>query len=62
MRLCVINDCNCNNPDPAPCCLDCRERDVCPDRCPKTETIYCVGVIDDSKGISQTNDKDTQRD
>ena len=62
MRLCVINDCNCNNPDPAPCCLDCSERDVYPDRCPKTETIYCVGVIDDSKGISQTNNKDTQRD
>ena len=51
MRQCVINDCNCNNPDPAPCCLDCSERDVCPDRCPKTETTYCVGVIDDSKRV-----------
>ena len=55
MRQCVINDCNCNNPDPAPCCLDCSERDVCPDRCPKTETIYCVGVIEDY------NDKNTSR-
>ena len=55
MRQCVINDCNCNNPDPAPCCLDCSERDVCPDRCPKTETIYCVGMIEDY------NDKNTSR-
>ena len=61
MRTCLINDCT-GFVGVAPCCLDCSERDVCPDRCPKTETIYCVGVIDDSKGISQTNNKDTQRD
>ena len=55
MRRCLINDCNCNEQEPAPCCLDCPERTACPDRCPKTETIYCVGVIeDDSKGISET--------
>ena len=63
MRQCVINDCNCNNPDPAPCCLDCSERDVCPDRCPKTETIYCVGVIEnDGKRISASVQKHTARD
>ncbi len=54
MRLCMINDCNCNSPDPAPCCLDCPDRTDCPDRCHKTTTIYCVGVIDDSKRISET--------
>lgn len=63
MRLCVINDCNCNNPDPAPCCLDCSERDVCPDRCPRKETTYCVGVIEnDDKGISATVQTHTARD
>ena len=55
MRRCLINDCNCNNPEPAPCCLDCDDRDVCPDRCHKTTTIYCVGVIEDY------NDKNTSR-
>ena len=28
MRRCVINDCNCNEHDPAPCCLDCGDRDM----------------------------------
>lgn len=54
MRTCLINDCT-GFVAPAPCCLDCGERDVCPDRCPKTETIYCVGVIEDY------NDKNTSR-
>ena len=54
MRICLINDCN--SPDPAPGCLD------CDDRCPRTDNIYCVGVIDDSKGISQTNNQNLQRD
>lgn len=50
MRRCLINDCNCNERDPAPCCLDCGDRDICPDRCPRNDTVYCVGVIeDDSK-------------
>ena len=64
MRQCVLNDCNCNEPHiPAPCCLDCDDRDICPDRCPKTETIYCVGVIeDDGKGISATVQTHTARD
>ena len=63
MRLCVINDCNCNSPDPAPCCLACSERDVCPDRCPRTDNIYCVGVIEnDGKGISATVQTHTARD
>jgi hypothetical protein len=50
----LINDCNCNEHDPAPCCLDCSERDRCPDRCHKKETVYCVGVI-------ETNDTDKNR-
>ena len=60
MRKCLLNDCNCNGTDPAPCCLDCDDRDICPDRCHKRDTTYCVGVIDnDCKGISQTNNQDT---
>lgn len=46
MRQCLLNDCT-GFQGVAPCCLDCDDRDVCPDRCPKTETTYCVGVIDD---------------
>ena len=56
MKTCLINDCT-GFVAPAPCCLDCRERDVCPDRCPKKETTYCVGVIDDSKRIPETTEK-----
>lgn len=44
MRMCLINDCT-GFVGIAPCCLDCSERDVCPDRCHKTDTIYCVGVL-----------------
>lgn len=62
MRKCLLNDCNCNGTDPAPCCLDCPDRTVCPDRCHKTTTIYCIGVIDDCKGIPETNNQNTQRD
>ena len=64
MRQCVLNDCNCNEPHiPAPCCLDCDDRDICPDRCPKTNTVYCVGVLtNDCKGIPEKNNKDSQRD
>ena len=53
MKQCLLNDCT-GFVAPAPCCLDCSERDVCPDRCPRTETIYCVGVIenDDSKKLA----------
>ncbi len=54
MRTCLLNDCT-GFESMAPCCLDCSERDVCPDRCPRTETIYCVGVIEDY------NDKNTSR-
>ena len=54
MRTCLINDCT-GFVGIAPCCLDCAERQRCPDRCPKTETIYCVGVIeDDSKRVFET--------
>ena len=63
MRRCVLNDCNINEPDPAPCCLDCDDRDICPDRCPKSNTTYCVGVIEnDGKGISEKSDQDPERD
>ena len=52
MRICLINDCT-GFKSPAPCCLDCEERQQCPDRCHRKESIFCVGVIeDDSKGIS----------
>ena len=46
MRMCLINDCNINSQEPAMCCLDCKDRFVCPDRCPRTETTFCVGVIE----------------
>ena len=55
MRRCLINDCNINDPEPALCCLDCGDRDICPDRCPRNDTVYCVGVIE------VYNDKDTSR-
>lgn len=42
----MINDCNINDPEPALCCLDCEDRDICPDRCPKSETVFCIGVIE----------------
>ena len=62
MRTCLINDCT-GFVGIAPCCLDCSERDRCPDRCQKTETIYCVGVIDnDGKRISASVQKHTARD
>ena len=55
MRTCLINDCT-GFVGIAPCCLDCSERDVCPDRCHKTNTMYCVGVIEenDCKRVSET--------
>ena len=63
MRMCWINDCNINEPEPALCCLDCGDRDICPDRCPRTETTFCVGVLEnDRKGISEKNNKDPERD
>ena len=62
MRICLINDCT-GFVGAAPCCLDCEERQQCPDRCPKSETTFCVGVIDDDcKGIPQTNIQDIKRD
>lgn len=52
MRRCLINDCNINEPEPALCCLDCGDRDICPDRCPRSEDTFCgVGVIYDSERI-----------
>ena len=45
MRTCLINDCT-GFKSPAPCCLDCEDRDICPDRCPKSETVFCIGVIE----------------
>ena len=64
MRMCLINDCNINSREPAMCCLDCPDRQQCPDKCPRTETTYCVGVLkeDDCKGISEKNNKDPERD
>lgn len=56
MRMCLINDCT-GFVGMAPCCLDCDDRDICPDRCPRSDTIYCVGVINDSKRIPETTEK-----
>ena len=53
MRKCLLNDCT-GFHDIAPCCLDCRERDVCPDRCPRNDTVYCVGVIEDYNDKNQS--------
>ena len=59
-RRCLINDCT-GFKTVAPCCMYCSEREQCPDRCQRTETIYCVGVLNDNdcKGISQKNNQDT---
>ena len=63
MRRCLINACNINEPEPALCCLDCGDRDICPDRCPRTETTFCVGVLEnDCKGISEKSNQDPERD
>lgn len=63
MRRCLINDCNINEPEPALCCLDCGDRDICPDRCPRTETTFCVGALEnDCKGISEKSNQDPERD
>lgn len=62
MRKCLLNDCT-GFVGIAPCCLYCDQRDICPDRCPKSETTFCVGVIeDDSEGISKKSNKDQKRD
>ena len=54
MRMCLINDCNINSQEPAMCCQDCNDRDVCPDRCPRNDTVYCVGVIEDYNDKNQS--------
>ena len=57
MRKCLLNDCT-GFQGIAPCCLDCDDRDICPDRCPRSATTYCVGVIeDDSERIPETTEK-----
>ena len=56
MKTCLINDCT-GFVAPAPCCLDCSERDVCPDRCPKTETTFCVGVIEEGEEDGRSHKK-----
>ena len=58
----MINDCT-GFVGVAPCCLDCSERQQCPDQCPRTETTFCVGVIEnDSEGISAKVQKHSERD
>ena len=52
MKLCLLNDCT-NFNGIAPCCRECP--DPCPDSCRKSETTFCVGVIEDY------NDKNTSR-
>ena len=52
-RICLINDCT-GFVDVAPCCLDCAERQQCPDRCPKSETTFCVGVFENDTDKNRT--------
>lgn len=56
MRTCLLNDCA-GFEGIAPCCLDCREREVCPDKCNKTETTYCVGVIENYNPKEKENEE-----
>lgn len=53
MRMCLINDCT-GFKAPAPCCLDCDQRDQCPDRCHKKESVFCIGVIEDDTDKNRT--------
>lgn len=46
MRKCLMNDCD-NFQTLQPCCLDCDEYEVCPERCRKTETTFCIGLIEE---------------
>lgn len=45
MRLCPINDCT-NFTTVAPCCTDCSEGKVCPDRCTNRDPMSCALMID----------------
>lgn len=54
MRRCILNDCT-GFKSIALCCLDCPERTICPDRCQKSETTFCVGLIEEN------DDKDKSR-
>lgn len=51
MRKCFyqyINDCNNFQDDgPRPCCLECEEHDNCVERCPRSETTFCVSMIEE---------------
>lgn len=53
MTTCQINDCT-GFRTPAPCCLYCSEKDVCPDVCPKIETAFRVGVIENDTDKNRT--------
>ena len=44
MRMCWINDCT-GFVGIAPCCFDCEDRTVCPDKCHNTKP--CNAVIED---------------
>lgn len=46
MRKCLMNDCD-GFRTIRPCCFDCEERDVCPERCKKRETTFCIGLIEE---------------
>ena len=48
MRKCVLNDCT-GFDTVAPCCLDCPDHDICPDRCSRSDATFCVGVLDGGK-------------
>lgn len=46
MRKCLLNDCT-GFKGIAPCCRDCTKQ--CPDRCKKSETTFCVGLIEEGE-------------
>lgn len=59
MRKCLLNDCT-GFKGIAPCCRDCPKQ--CPDRCKKSETTFCVGLIEgenhERRFYGQDNDPD----
>ncbi len=46
MRYCLLNDCE-TFKDIRPCCLDCKARETCGEKCGKAETTFCVGLLEE---------------
>lgn len=54
MRICLLNDCD-NFQTYRPCCLDCEERQRCPERCQRKETTFCVGLMEGDSAKDKVN-------